>query len=193
MKIPAFVSLLSLVPLACQTTDRAPLVSGVDEASTAEIPDEEPGKTGAARPEEAGAKADEAPSDGKPLALGPVADEDFRKSIYKALDSRISKKQALDEEGEQTTEIGDLESFKFTVTRLNKGKEEITGQEAPDNAEVEVTGWYKVSVSSKSQADASPECTSFDATVWVSKVGEEWQATAGQDPVIGREDAEDCF
>lgn len=166
--------LFAALAVGCQTTDREAPASNIEEAK------------GPAEPE-AGKAEDETPK------VGPVGDEDLRRIVYKAMDSRISKKSTLGEDGEQVTEIGDFESFKFTITRLGKGKEDAAGSDVPDNADVDVTGWYKVSVSSKDTPDAAPACTSFDATLTMVSVGGEWQVPEGNEAQITREDGEDCF
>ena len=127
------------------------------------------------------------------LSPGPLADEELRRVIFKGLEARLTKTQSLGEGSEEATEIGDSDNFKFMVTRLSKAGAEITPDEAPDEIDVDVTGWYKVTVSSSNQPDPSPACTSFDASVSVVRQGSEWRMPDDKPLAIGREDSEDCF
>ncbi len=134
-----------------------------------------------------------AKSEGGRLAVGPLHDEDLRRLVYQGLEKHMSKTQSLGEGGEEKTALGDFDSFKFNVLRLTKGGAELTGSETADAADVEVTGWYKVTIASSDASDADPSCTSFDARMQLVQKGGDWQVEGNEGPVMGRQDAEDCF
>lgn len=153
-------SLIGLGTVACQT--------GAPSEPTSEVEAESP-------------PGDPADS----LKVGPATDDGLNKVLYKALEIRLN---SLGKDSGHATEIGDFESFKFTVTRLAKGKDDAVGSEVPDNGEADVTGWYKA------QDDKGASCTSFDATVKFVREGGEWRVPPGEEAAkFTREDGEDCF
>ncbi len=122
------------------------------------------------------------------LALGPIDDIDIKEVIYQGLE-----KQLLATETETTkVEIGDFESFKFSVIKINKtttDTEVIPSQEA-DKITAEVTGWYKRGTIGD---DATDKCFSFDSQVNLNSENEMWIYDDKAPLNITRENTEDCY
>jgi hypothetical protein len=122
------------------------------------------------------------------LALGPIEDIDIKEVIYQGLE-----KQMLASETETTkVEIGDFESFKFSIIKMNNtaaNTEEIPSQSA-DEITVEVTGWYKKGTVGD---EASDKCFSFDSQVNLSNQNEIWIYDEKAPLKFTRENTEDCY
>lgn len=122
------------------------------------------------------------------LALGPIEDVDINEVIYQGLE-----KQLLAKETETTKiEIGDFESFKFSIIKMNNittDTADIPSQEA-DKITVEVTGWYKKGTIGD---DATDKCLSFDSQINLSLENEMWTYDDKTALAFTRETAEDCY
>ncbi len=122
------------------------------------------------------------------LALGPIDDVDIKEVIYQGME-----KQMLATENETTkVEIGDFESFKFSIIKMNNttaDTEDIPSQEA-DKITVEVTGWYKKGTIGD---DATDRCFSFDSQVNLSAENEMWVYEDKAPLKFMRENTEDCY
>jgi hypothetical protein len=131
------------------------------------------------------ASADDSKS--APLALGKLYDEEVRQVIHDGLKARIEV--GTDQQG---VEIGDEVTFKYSVLKLTKGKDDVSGGKGDDadGLEVEVTGWFKQHV----EGGSGPSCISFDTTVPVVKLAGKWQLPKDYAAVsYSRQDQEDCF
>lgn len=129
------------------------------------------------------------------LALGPVTDSRLKALFYQAAEATMAFRDAQSETKDVSTELGDVDSFRFTVMRLTKGEEDVTGdpREKPDGMEVEVTGWYKQTRPQRDGRGSAESCGSFDTRLWAVKVEGLWQLKGKVPLVIGREDSEDCY
>jgi hypothetical protein len=140
-----------------------------------------------------GVEGDASPRPAGALELGAVEDESLRELIYKGLDERLSRTLTVGEGAEEVTEIGDYDSFRFTIVKLTRGADDVSGdpRAVPDGMDVEVSGWYKRTL--KGDGDGKPQCTSFDAQLTVLKTQGEWRVSDEHPVTFGREDAEDCY
>jgi hypothetical protein len=122
------------------------------------------------------------------LALGPIEDVDIKEVIYQGLE-----KQLLATETETTkVEIGDFESFKFSIIKMNNVTADTDGipsQEA-DKITVEVTGWYKKGTIGD---DATDKCLSFDSQMNLTSENEMWIYDDKAPLKFTRENTEDCY
>lgn len=127
------------------------------------------------------------------LELGPIEDEDLRQVIYQGLGARLDKTLATGSASEETTEIGDYESFRFTILKLTRGTDDVSGDPSatPDGMNVEVSGWYRRTVSG--EEDGKPQCTSFDAQLTMTRTQGAWAVSNEHPLTFGREDPEDCY
>lgn len=127
------------------------------------------------------------------LELGPITDEDLRQVIYQGLDARLSKAQPVGESAEELTEVGDYDSFRFAIVKLTHGHDDVSSDltVTPDGMDVEVTGWFKRTVTG--DAETKPTCTSFDARITLLKKDGEWHFSDDHPVTFGREDPEDCY
>jgi hypothetical protein len=107
----------------------------------------------------------------------------------------MASRDAQSEVKDVSTELGDVDSFRFTLMRLTKGDEDVTGdpREKPDGMEVEVTGWYKQTQPKVEGRGTVESCGSFDTRIWAVKVEGLWQLKGKVPLAIGREDPEDCY
>ena len=133
--------------------------------------------------------------DGVRVGIGPLGDSDIQEAIYKGIEAKVAGSRKRGQGNEVETELGDLESFKFTVVKLTKGADDVSGSGSAllgaqaDGMDVQVTGWYKRTVS----AAPAPSCASFDLLVTISRQGGVWHLK-GETPLsFQREDSEDCF
>jgi hypothetical protein len=131
---------------------------------------------------------------GPPITLGALESEDMRHTLWKAFEQRLTKTQTVSDNAEEATELGDYDSFKFTVVKTMSGKDDISGDtsQAPDAVDVEVTGWYKRTLNQSGQ-DAVSSCFSFDAVAPLKLRGADWIVPDDYQVVFGREDQEDCY
>jgi len=122
------------------------------------------------------------------LALGPIEDVDIKEVIYLGLE-----KQMLATETETTkVEIGDFESFKFSIVKMDNtpaNTEDIPSPEA-EKITVEVNGWYKKGTIGD---DASDKCFSFDSQVNLTSQNEMWIYNENDPLKFTRENTEDCY
>lgn len=151
-----------------------------------------PGSTVDNDPDLASTTAD-ARTGARPLELGPITDEDLRQVIYQGLEARIGKSQPIGEGAEELTEIGDYDSFRFAIVKLTHGHDDVSTDQSvsPDGMDVEVTGWFKRTVTGDS--DGKPTCTSFDARITLLKKSGDWLFSDEHPVTFGREDPEDCY
>lgn len=129
------------------------------------------------------------------LTLGPLTDSRLKDLFYQAAEATMASRDAQSEERGVVTELGDVDSFRFTLMRLTKGQEDVTGdpREKPDGMEVEVTGWYKQTRPEGEGRGTAESCGSFDTRIWAVKVEGLWQLKDKVPLAIGREDPEDCY
>ena len=129
------------------------------------------------------------------VALGRLQNDDLRDLIHSALEERISKDGPASETAEEKIELGDVESFQFTVVKLSRGPDDISGDpaETPDGLEVEVNGWYKRTLSQKDAGEPEISCVSFDTYARVTKHGKRWSVPKDYQVSFNREDNEDCY
>jgi hypothetical protein len=129
------------------------------------------------------------------LTLGPVTDGRLKALFYQAAEATIAYRDAQSEVKDVSTELGDMDSFRFTLMRLTKGEDDVTGdpREKPDGMEVEVTGWYKQTRPQGAGRGAAESCGSFDTRILAVKVEGLWQLRGKIPLTIGREDPEDCY
>lgn len=123
------------------------------------------------------------------IAPGPIDDIDLKEVAYQGVE-----KQLLASETEQTrVEIGDFESFKFTIVKMSRAGEDITNisSEQPDRLTVETTGWYKRAA--KDGDEPSENCFSFESTVHLNAEGDAWVYDDKEPLTFTRENSEDCF
>lgn len=127
------------------------------------------------------------------LELGPMEDEDLRQIVYKGLSARLAKTLAVGEDAQESTEIGDYESFRFTIIKLTRGNDDVSGdpRATADGMDVETSGWFKRTVNDS--GDSKTGCTSFDAVVTLLKIQGDWSVSDENPVTFGREDAEDCY
>jgi hypothetical protein len=126
------------------------------------------------------------------LALGPLQDEDARHVFWSALDKRLSRTQKAGD-GDVTIELGDYESFFFTVVKVQHAGDDVSSDtpQPADAVSVEVTGWYKKS--GKQGGQTKDNCFSFDVTLPAALQGGKWQVPEAAKAELAREDAEDCY
>lgn len=129
------------------------------------------------------------------LVLGPLVDDRLKLLFYQALEGTLRAQDGSTEDQVVSTELGDLDTFRFTLMRLTKADEDISGdpRERPDGLDVEVTGWYKRMRVSREGGRPQENCVSFDTHIAVGKVGNSWQLKDKIPLSLGREDAEDCY
>ncbi len=142
------------------------------------------------------AEAKGAPAqEGDRVALGRLEDEDLRKMIHTELEKRITKTGAVGDGAEEATELGDGDSFQYTVVKLSRGPDDVSGDpsEVPDGVEVEVNGWYKRSLAQKEAKDPEVACMSFDTYTHLVKKAGKWVVPDDYQVVFNREDSEDCY
>lgn len=142
---------------------------------------------------DSGVKATSTPRPAGTFELGPIEDEDLKQTIYKGMDARLGKTLAVGQDAEETTEIGDYESFRFAIVKLTRGNDDVSGEPgaAADGMDVEVSGWYKRTVDGDGETRAG--CTSFDARLTVLKREGRWTVSDEHPMTFGREDPEDCY
>jgi len=122
------------------------------------------------------------------LALGPIDDVDVKEVIYQGLE-----KQMLETETETTkVEIGDFESFKFSIVKMNTDTADTDGipSQEPEIITVEVTGWYKRGTIGD---EASDKCFSFETQVDLISETEIWTYDDKAPLKFTRENTEDCY
>jgi hypothetical protein len=178
------------VPLAAPG-DEAPPPEVAEGAATEVEPLSAVPPTG--EPEATAPVAEPAQDEGRRYALGTLDDDDLRQVVYHGLEIRLAKGDGDGNDQAAATEIGDVDTFKFTIIKLVRGPDDISGitAEVPDGMDVQVTGWFKRTAA---DGDAKPSCTSFDATVAIVKrVSGDWTVASGKQPAFGREDSEDCY
>jgi len=136
----------------------------------------------------------EIPSDDV-LTLGPVSDNRLKALFYQAIEGTMVARDAQSDAKDVSTELGDVDSFRFTIMRLTKGDEDVTGdpRERPDGMDVEVTGWYKRTQPQGEGRRLAESCASFDTRILAVKVEGLWQLKGKIPLIIGREDPEDCY
>jgi hypothetical protein len=132
---------------------------------------------------------------GERYELGPIESDDLKKAIYEGMEARLAHGDATSNGAEAATEIGDYEAFKFTIVKLTRGKDDVSGDPttAPDGMDVEVTGWLRRTADAGTGEKA--ECVSFDAQVVMQHdpSGSGWTMAKDQDVSFGRQDQEDCY
>jgi len=128
------------------------------------------------------------------LTLGRLEDEELRKSIYNGFEKRIARKTDLGDGQQEQTELGDYDSFQFTVTKLTSGEDDVSTDptQPPDAMELEVTGWYKKSLV-KGGNEPKSTCYSFDAMAPLVRKGQSWGLPDDYKVAFVREDNEDCY
>jgi len=133
--------------------------------------------------------------DEETLLLGPVTDSRLKALFYQAIEGTMVVRDAHSEAKDASTELGDVDSFRFTIMRLTKSDEDVTGdpRERPDGMDVEVTGWYKQTLPRGEGQRAIENCASFDTRILAVKVEGLWQLKGKIPLTIGREDPEDCY
>lgn len=133
--------------------------------------------------------------DDETLQLGPVTDSRLKALFYQAIEGTMVARDAKPEAKDTSTELGDVDSFRFTIMRLTKGDEDVTGdpREKPDGMDVEVTGWYKKTLPRGEDQRTTENCASFDTRILAVKVEGLWQLKGKIPLAIGREDPEDCY
>lgn len=125
------------------------------------------------------------------VAPGPVTDVDLKEIIYQG-----AEKQLLASETEtERVEIGDFESFKFTITKLMHNGEDVTNlsNEPSDRMAVELSGWYKRSPKSDEEDGNNDQCFSFDATAHLNADGDSWSYDDNEPLSFVRQNSEDCY
>lgn len=130
------------------------------------------------------------------LSLGPVTDSRLKALFYQAIEgTMVARDTQAPESKDVSTELGDVDSFRFTIMRLTKGEEDVTGdpRERPDGMDVEVTGWYKRTLPHGDGRRPAESCASFDTRILAVKVEGLWQLKGKIPLTIGREDPEDCY
>lgn len=149
-------------------------------------------KTKTAPPPKATSKEDE-PDDGKRFALGPLTDSDVQQVIYRGLETKLSQSQTHADGTEETTDIGRAKDFKYTIIKLTRGGDDVSGSpnERADGMDVEVTGWYRRTTRGDTETKAA--CTSFDAFVTLTKKQGDWSLADKPGPTFAHEDPEDCY
>lgn len=177
-----FAGVLALSLAAC-TGGRAP-----QEAVTAS-------DDGTAPPAAASATAAKGVEvDGK-VGLGKIENDDLRKMIHDELERRVTRTSAVGDGAEEAVELGTGETFQYTVVKLSRGLDDVSGDpaESPDGLEVEVNGWYKKTLAQKDAGDPAVSCMSFDTYAKVVKHGAKWSVPDDYQVVFNREDQEDCY
>jgi len=122
------------------------------------------------------------------LTLGPIEDVDLKEIIYQGLE-----KQMLASETETTkVEIGDFESFKFSIVKMNNTSDEVGDipSQEPEKISVEVTGWYKKGTIGD---DATDKCFSFYSQIELNSKNEMWIYDERAPLKFTRENTEDCY
>lgn len=135
-----------------------------------------------------------AADDGGPN-LGRLGDQSLKNLIYSGVEASLGAREGGAEQDQGNVAIGDMDSFKFTVLRLTKGGIDISGDtsQKADGMDVEVTGWYKRTLSRRDDQHASESCASFDLRVGMRRQDEKWLIKDKIPLKFGREDLEDCY
>lgn len=150
--------------------------------------DDAANSTEAADPELGGEDNVPAPKITK-LGPGLIEDIDLKELVYQGVE-----KQLVATENEETSvEIGDFESFKFSVTKMTKGGEDVTSvpTEQPDRLFVELTGWYKRTA--KTGDEPVENCFSFESIVALTGDSDSWVYDDKEVLKFNRESSEDCY
>lgn len=132
-----------------------------------------------------------ASGDASGFNIGPVEDSELKTLIYDALKSQV---EAEAHSGGIKTNLGEEETFEFTIVKLTLGDDDVSNdpRAGANGVHVEITGWLQKTLPTDS-GDLKPECTSFDTEVPVRKTKESWALPAGHVFKFSREDAEDCY
>lgn len=125
------------------------------------------------------------------LKEGPLEDIDLKEIAYQGIEKQLS---AYDTE-KVRVEIGDFESFKFTIVHMSRAGEDITNiaTEQPDRLTVATSGWYKRAERTAADGSIGEKCFSFETTVHLSSEGEMWIYDDREPLKFSRENTEDCF
>ena len=168
--------------------------SGADPAEEPLAADAPPPAADAAPSTLAATAGDKAADAGVSIVVGPLLDEDLRHVVWKAMEARITRAQKLDTGAEEAFELGDFNTFHFTVTKTLNGSDDISGEatQLADGLEVEATGWYK-KTSSPPDSEPKATCYSFDAPVPLTHRGGAWTVPDAFQIAFAREDQEDCY
>ena len=129
------------------------------------------------------------------LALGPVRDPRLKELFYQAVEGTLAAKDSTAEGEEVSTELGELDSFRFTVIRLTQAGGDVSGDVdgKPDGMDVEISGWYKRTQSLRPERRTADTCGSFDVRIAAVKLEGLWQLRDKIPLSLGREDVEDCY
>jgi hypothetical protein len=203
-RLVALVALLGANVSACVTDSSGDGAQPSDPSAVAaassdgEKPVTEADDTGneAGESAETAATSPAAVPPGERLELGPVENEDLKHEIYEAMEKRLAHGDATSNGAEAATEIGDYDAFKFTIVKLTRGKDDVSGDPTtpPDGMDVEVTGWLRRTLADNGSGAEKSECVSFDAQIAMHHEGEAgWAIAKDQDVAFGRQDQEDCY
>lgn len=123
------------------------------------------------------------------LPPGVIDDIDLKELVYQGAEKQL----AANDDDQTRVEIGDFESFKFSITKMTKSGEDVTNlqSEQPDRLIVEMHGWYKRT--GKAGEEPSENCFSFESTVSLVAEADSWTYD-DKDPLkFNRESSEDCY
>jgi hypothetical protein len=125
--------------------------------------------------------------------VGPLLDDTLAGLIYDSIGASLEVDREQADGGEQRTDIGDFDAFRFRVVRLTRGSEDVsaTPQLGYDGLEIQVSGWYKRTTMGPHAGDQT-RCMSFDALVRLAREGDTWALEHDAPLTITREDPEDC-
>lgn len=129
------------------------------------------------------------------LALGPVRDPRLKELFYQAVEGTLAAKDSKAEGEELSTELGDPDSFRFTVIRLTRAGGDVSADPdgKPDGMDVEISGWYKRTKPLRLERRTIDICGSFDVRIAAVKFEGLWQLRDKIPLSLGREDVEDCY
>lgn len=132
---------------------------------------------------------------GDRIGLGRLENEDLRNLLHTEIDKRVTKSGAVSDGAEESTELGDGETFQYTVVKLSRGLDDVSGDpsEVPDGIEVEINGWYKRTLVQKEAPEPEVKCMSFDTYAHLVKKAGKWVVPENYEVVFNREDSEDCY